>query len=239
MGPSERAASQPSSVSRFLRRSSVATVSRYGPPRSRDGPSERNEGPIGGMRDADPLSRDSEQLHDLAGRELGVDDDQVARPRRVRVLPRVHPVGLRMHPGRVAEREEVVDRRRADASPLRWVHPVGEVEDVQRAHEPLDRASTRTGSTRFASSATSGERATSRCSIGKPVELLLDPALSGRCDRRERDDLVGAVGLRQPSQHPDDVVADAGPWQREWRDVDDDPQVYSPSGSGRVSGCEP
>ena len=54
------------------------------------------------------------------------------------------------------------------------------------------------------------------------VERLLDPALARRRDRRERDDLVLGAGLGEAAQHPEDVVADAGPRQREWRDVDDD-----------------
>ena len=92
-----------------------------------------------GMRDADPLARESEQLDDLARRELRVDDDQIARLRRLGVLARVHAVGLRVHPVREAEWEEVVDRRRTDASTLWRVHPVGEVEDVEGTRQPLDR----------------------------------------------------------------------------------------------------
>ena len=110
----------------------------YGPPRSRAGPSGRKDGRDPRRRHADPLSREAEKLDDLARRELGVDDDQVTGPGGMLVLAGVHPVGLRVHPVRMTERNEVVDRRRADTRPLRRVHPVGEVKDVQRARKPLD-----------------------------------------------------------------------------------------------------
>ncbi len=175
------------------------------------------------MRDADPLAREPEQLDDLAGRELRVDDDQVARPGCVGVLARVHAVGLRVHPVREAEREEVVDRRRADASALWRVHPVGEVEDVERPRQPLDGT--------VAEPAPAGPPPVRlRRKEDEPplhrhaVERLLDPALARRRDGGEGDDLVLRARFRQAAEHPEDVVPDPGPGQGERRDVDDDAQ---------------
>ncbi len=66
-----------------------------------------------------------------------VDEDDVAGLGGVGVLAAVHRLRALRRPLREAERHEVVDRRRAHPGPLRWVHPVGEVEHVERAEKPL------------------------------------------------------------------------------------------------------
>ena len=106
-----------------------------------------------GIRDLDPLRRDAEPLDDVAARVLRVDEDEVTGAGRVRVLGAVHRACLLRHPLGVPDRHEVVHGRRADATGLGRIHPVGVVEDVERAQEALERRACRAGSTRRASAA--------------------------------------------------------------------------------------
>jgi hypothetical protein len=85
----------------------------------------------------DALARDVERVGDVIAREPGVDDHDVARTRRVRVLRTVHPLRAGRHPLGMVQRDEVVDHRRPDACALRRVHPVAEVQDIEAAHETL------------------------------------------------------------------------------------------------------
>ena len=87
----------------------------------------------------DPLAFLAEELDDLPLRELGVDEDHVAGTGGVPVLRAVHPLRPPLHPLREAERDEVVDHRRAEPATLRRVHPVAEVEDVECPEDALDR----------------------------------------------------------------------------------------------------
>jgi hypothetical protein len=148
----------------------------------------------------------------------------------------MHPKGLRVDPVGMAERKDVVDRRRPDPRPLRRIHPVGEVKDVEAADEPFDRTSSEpapAGPPVMRPRRDDDEPALDR----NAVERLLDPALSGRRHERERDDVVLAAGFGQASKHPEDVVADPGSRQRERRDVDDDAQESVLVGQQDVEGC--
>ena len=90
------------------------------------------------QRDPHALLGNLEQLDDVARREGRVREDEVARPRHVPVLRRVHAARPPLYPLRMAQRHQVVDRRGADPGALRRIHPVGEVEHVDRAEKALD-----------------------------------------------------------------------------------------------------
>ena len=98
----------------------------------------REAGLDAGVGDVDPLARDAERLGDVVAGEARVDDHDVARLRRVRVLRAVHALACGVHPLRMVERNEIVDHRRAHAAPLRRIPPVAEVEDVELADHALD-----------------------------------------------------------------------------------------------------
>jgi hypothetical protein len=55
------------------------------------------------------------------------------------------------------------------------------------------------------------------------VERRLDPSSASWSRDGEGHGYDVAVGLREPAQHPEQVVADSGPLDRKRRDVDDDP----------------
>ena len=218
VGESENAST---SVPRFLRGSSVATVSRYG--------ASARRGPVGvvlgrdpGMRHDDPFAREAEAHGDIVGGEGRVGEDHAAGRRRVRVLAGVHRVRPPGHPLRVVERHEVVNRRRAQARLLGRVHPVGEVEDVEVAEPALGRrpAGPRPGRA-------PGVRADSVSAAARAGSRRAPPGslASRRRGRRERDDrvarLLSCVG--QPTQRAEDVVVHARPLVRERRDVEGDP----------------
>ena len=90
-----------------------------------------------GVGDDDALAQELQVLRHVVRRVLAVDHDHVASPRRVPVLGEVLPPGARVHQVGEVQRHEIVDQSRAHAVPLGRVHPVGEVEDVQRPREPL------------------------------------------------------------------------------------------------------
>ena len=79
----------------------------------------------------------------VGGREARVREDDIATRGSVSVLRAVHPTGAGVDEFRKVKRHEIVDRRCPYARALRRVHPVGEVEDVERAHHALERETTR------------------------------------------------------------------------------------------------
>ena len=135
--------------------------------------------------------------------------------------PRVHPLGE-------AQRDEVVDDRRAHAAALARVHPVREVEDVERAGEALDGRDACTAPERAPEVRRGGKRDETALDRDA-VERLLEPLPREHADRREGDDLVlGARCLGQPAQRAAQVVADPGARVGERRCVDDDAHGGSP-----------
>ena len=113
---------------------------RTGAPRSAPLPAGVNSAPIPGCATTIRSRGNAERLGDVVGRERRVGEDDVAGARGVRgtcgaCIERVRGG----HPLREVERHEVVDRRRAEPGALRRVHPVGEVEDVERAEPALGR----------------------------------------------------------------------------------------------------
>jgi hypothetical protein len=97
------------------------------------------DGRRGGMRDAHALGGNVKQLAHVACGELRVADEHVRRLCRVAVLRAVHANGASVRPLRETHRNEVVDRRRAHAVPLRREHPVREVQHVEAAEPTLRR----------------------------------------------------------------------------------------------------
>ena len=96
--------------------------------------------------------------------------------------PRVHPVG-------VAERDEVVDHRRAQSASLARVHPVGEVEDVERPGETLHRRPADAAPER--SPEVCRRRQRNEAPFDRDtVERVLQPPARAHAHRREGDDLV-------------------------------------------------
>src|SRR5262249_31904559 len=80
-----------------------------------------------------------QQLGDFAARELRVDEHAVTGSGRVLVLRPVHTPGSRLDPLRKPKGHEVVNRRRPNTGALRWIHPIREMEDVERPNDRLDR----------------------------------------------------------------------------------------------------
>src|SRR5581483_1982241 len=184
-----------------------------------------------GVRDVDAGRRHVEELGDLVLRELRGREDGVAGPSRVAVLRVVHPAGAALDPLGVPERDEVVDRRRADAAALGREHPVGEVEDVDGAEEALD------GRTREEAPALPPEvreREEAEAQLDRDsLERPRDRAEALRARRSERDELVVAGGgFGEAAQRAADVVPDPGARVRQRRDVERDPQAPSLSSDG-------
>ncbi len=134
---SPSSANASTSVPRFLRGSSVATVSRYGAPRSAASPSARNSAPMPGCattirsRGKPSVAAMSSAVNaELANSDVaGAGGVAYLRP----CIERVRPV---THSGKCSG-HEIVDRRRAHTGALRRVHPVGEVQHVEAADEAL------------------------------------------------------------------------------------------------------
>ena len=174
------------------------------------------------VRHLHPLGADAEPLDDVAARVLGVDEDEVGGARRVRVLGAVHGGRLRRHPLRKAQRDEVVDGRRADAARLGRVHPVRVVEDVEAAEKALERGPAEPAPG-VAPALRERQRHEPELDVD-PVERARDRLPPGGARGRERDDLVrSARGLDEPGQRAADVVADPRQRVRQRRDVVDDP----------------
>jgi hypothetical protein len=172
-----------------------------------------------GRSDDYPVFRDAEQLDDLAAREPRVDEDSVAGLRRVDVLRPVHSQRRRLDPVREAERDEVVDRRRAQAGALRGVHPVREVEDVERAEKPLDGQPSESAPCGAPGVGTGQQRQAQL--DGQPIERGANQLTSPRPRRPEPNQLVPVLArLGEPSQHPAEVVTDSRSRTAKRRDVD-------------------
>ena len=142
----------------------------------------------------------------------------------MRVLPRVHAVRLGVHPVRIAEREQVVDRRGADAG-----RAAAGTSSPRSGRRPAALPAIRPGLAEAAPPCAPPVRLRRHDDEplfdGDAVERLVDPALPRRRDGGERHDLVLGARFAEAPQHPQDVVADAGPGQRQRRDVDDDPHA--------------
>ena len=177
------------------------------------------------MRDAYALRLDVQQLAHVTRSELRVAHEDVGRPRRVPVLRAVHAHRPPVRPVGEAQRNEIVDRRRADATALRREHPVREVQHVEPAEPALRRWPC---DARPRGSPAVRERQDEQPALDiDPRQRLLDvPAAFGR-DGREGDH-VGAV-LTQAAQRREHVVADSRARVRERRDVERDPRrcVYA------------
>ena len=212
------------SVDRFLRGSSVATARTYGPSRSAFGPSGVYRSSTPGYATAIRSRANGERLGDVRRGELRDREDQVARPRRVRVLAAVHPPGQRRHPLRVVQRREVVDGRRPQPAALRRVHPVREVEDVELPQRAARPSGSRAGSRRFSTCATRRPDDDDALLDGQVRDRFPDTrrARVGRRRRTRRARAVPPAASAVPREHPEQVVADPGPRLAQRRDVDDD-----------------
>ena len=182
-----------------------------------------------GVGDDDSLAREAESLGDVVRRERGDGHDHVAGAGRVRVLGEVLPARPRVHPLREAQRDQVVDDRRAQSSALARVHPVREVEDVERPGEALDRRGGPPGSRAVRQTYAEGGSVTRRRSTGMSASAVLEPLPREHAHGGEGDDLVLGPGrLGQPAEGAPQVVADPGTRVRERRCVDDDAHGGSP-----------
>ena len=174
------------------------------------------------MRDANPLGGDAEGLRDVASRVRRVHEDDVARRGGVSVLAAVHRSRPRGRPLRMMERHEVVDRRRAHARALRRVHPVREVQRVERAEEPL-------GGRAPEPAPGGAHRVRERQRPGPDLDVdsrerRADPLRAADARRREGDDLVPSGGcLGEAGERALDVVPDPEQRMRKRADVERDP----------------
>jgi hypothetical protein len=114
---------------------------------------------------------------------------------------------------RRVQRHEVVDRRRADAAALRWIHPVGEVQHVDLAEKALDAGPPQAAPT-LAPEMGEGEKL-QRDLDADPIEGGGDGLLALRARGRERDDLVLAGGsFGKAGERSAQIRADPGPGMR-------------------------
>ena len=167
-----------------------------------------------GVRDPDPLGRDAERRVDVASRVRRVHEDDVARRGGVSVLAAVHRARPRGRPLGMVERHEVVDRRRTHAGALRRVHPVREVQRVERAEEALrggtaepapgradrvrGRAAARCAARRRSPSSAARIRSGPRRLVGANATISCSPCRG-----------LGEPGERAPDVVPDPERADA------------------------------
>jgi hypothetical protein len=173
--------------------------------------------------DDDPVPREAERLRDVVGGEGRVREDDVARARGVLVLARVHRARARSDPLRKVERHEVVDRRRAEPSALRRVHPVREVQHVEGSEPALCRRVAEPRP-RGAPAVRAEERPQAQLHRDA-VQRLRDHAPALRRRRRERDHLVAVARCRlgEAGERASDVVVDARPLVGQRRHVERDP----------------
>ena len=117
------------------------------------------------------------------------------------VLRAVHRLRLRGRPLGKAQRHEVVDRRRAHAAALRRVHPVGEVEDVERA-ERRARAAGRPSRLQASRQRWANGSGDERSSTSRPSSASWIVASARGARRRERDDSCwpAAASASPPSE---------------------------------------
>ena len=174
-----------------------------------------------GMGDADSRPRNAKRLDDVLRGVLRVREDDVTALRLLGVGV-VHPHGSWVELLGIFERAEIVDHRRAHARPLRRIHPVGEVQDVEAADKSLRRRATEAAPR--ASGDVGKGHGDELALRGKTVQHLVEQGPAADADRPERDELMLAGrGLRHPSERAEHVVADARPRMREGRDVVRDP----------------
>ena len=181
----------------------------------------RREGRVdAGVGDVNPVGRHTESRRDVVAGEARVDHHDVGARTRVAVFRPVHAARPCVNPFREMERDEVVNHRRAHTAPLRGIHPVAEVEDVEVSDDALCRRPAGTAPGRSQRVCRGNER---QLSLDvHPVERCFDRAPAARTRGSERDDVV-PTRLREPEQRAADVVADPGERVRQRRDVDDDP----------------
>ena len=186
------------STCRFFRGSSVATVKTYGAPSSARPPIGAERGVDAGRRYVHARRVEPERSDHIPTRVLGVDEHRVA-VLRVSILRRVHRVGARRDPFAMMQRDEVVDHRRPKPAPLWREHPVGVVEDVDRAEKALDRW---TAHTAPGLPPVMRERQEAQLRRqGNSGERLRDAAQARRAGRSKRDHLV-AISRRRPPAPP-------------------------------------
>ena len=187
-------------------------------------PSGREDVAHAGVRDADPLRRDARASPTTSSPvNAGVDEDEVAGAGGVRVLAAVHRracAALPIPGSAAGTRSWMVVARNARS--LRRVHPVGEVQHVERAEQALGRGTT-------APAPPGAQRVRGR---QRPeAELDVDPSSACRIRAGPRR-LVGAkatISCRPPGrfgqsrERAADVVPDPGQRMRQRRHVDDDP----------------
>ena len=175
-----------------------------------------------GMRNANPLGRDAEGLRDVSPCVCGVHEDDVAGLGGVSILAAVHRSRARGRPLRMMERHEVVDRGGTDPRALRWVHPVREVQCVERAEEAL-----RCGPPEPAPTGARAmrERQRPRSDLDVDVrECRPDPLRAADARRREGDDLVPSGRcLGESRERAPNVVPDAEQRMRQRAYVERDP----------------
>ena len=155
--------------------------------------------------EADPVERDPEPLVHVRSGEAGVDEDEVTRARGVSVLAAVHAVRPPSHVVREAKRVEVVDGRDAEAASLWRIHPVGEVENVDRPEKALD---VRAAETAPRSAPGMSERDPKESKLQRHrAERVLHVPVAREPGGAEAHDRVPAVG-HESGEHPEQVVPD-------------------------------
>ena len=140
----------------------------------------------------DALARNAERLGDVIAREARVDDHDVARARRVRVLRRRASRRVRActHSGKCSGTRSwiIVERTPARCGgyiqSLKW-------STSKSPSDALGRRAGRAGSSAVRTACAAG-RTGSRRSTVDPVERRLDRAFAAPARRRERDQLVAA-----------------------------------------------
>ena len=178
-----------------------------------------------GVRDMDRLRGDPERLDDVIAREARVDHHDVAGARCVAVLRTVHAPRALVYPLGEVQRHEVVHHRRAYTRPLRWVHPVAEVENVERAEHALRG--------RPAGAAPKRAQRMRRGQDGQPLgdvdagECSVDftPAAT-TCGRKRNELVLSSRRLDEAAQRASHVVANARSLVRQGRDVDNDSHCF-------------
>ncbi len=128
-----RAAATPRQAREVLARLDRAHAEHVAPPSSSRSPVGREPGAETRVRDDDAApARPAGSSRRRAPVKAEFAKSDVARAHRVRAPCRVHRDRARRAPLRMVERDEVVEDGRAEAASLRWEHPVGEDEGVDR-----------------------------------------------------------------------------------------------------------
>ena len=217
------------SVPRFLRGSSVATVSRYGRAEvGRRRPSGVNSAPMPGMRDDDALAREAERRGDVVGGERRVGEDHAAgaRPRSRTCARASSACAAVTHSGKWSGTRSWIVVARSPARCGGYIQS-REVQDVERAEPALGRRPGRAATTPCASRA----RREASAGAARPGSRRAPPgsrggrqARSARTRRPRRPSRAAAAA--RPGQRAADVVVDARPLVRERRDVEGDPHGW-------------